>query len=126
MEMRLRTIVYSSKVEIEHVPVFFCSTCQASELHPIIKKEITTLIRQLGNEPAEQRFGFDEVNEFAYLLASVMDTSTSNIPIEELIDGRINELLDLLLLARSLHDETWMNEIRRKLLQITNFAMNTA
>jgi hypothetical protein len=46
-------------------------------------------------------------------------------PVDQILEYRINELLDLLLLARSLQDEHWVNDILKRLSQITIQSINT-
>jgi hypothetical protein len=123
MEMKLHTIMYSSKVEIGNVPVYTCDTCQKSELHKEIKSDLTSLISQLGSRPEKQQLQFDELNELAFLLRAASDRDRLKIPLEALIEERVNQLLDLLLLSRSLMDMEWTQDIHRRLLQITNYSL---
>jgi hypothetical protein len=44
--------------------------------------------------------------------------------VEDLVEERINELLDILLLAQSLGDAPWVEEIRHRLAQITQHSIS--
>ncbi|MFC3790762.1 hypothetical protein ACFOQM_18750 [Paenibacillus sp. GCM10012307] len=119
--MKLRTVVYSGKVEIDNVPIFSCSACNRSEVSPGVKPDLTGLIGQLGSKPDKQSFLFNEWNEWADLLVEVYakDKRLQSQMLEEHLDARINKLLDLLIVAKSLGDEAWMNEIQKRLSQIS-------
>lgn len=124
MSIRLRTVIYQNKVEIDHVPVFTCDTCARSEVLPAVKPDLTKLIRQLGAKPEKQRIRFDEICELAHLMSIVTDKEHQHEAVSLILEERINELLDMLLLARSLKDQGWMDDIVERLSQITQFAMD--
>jgi hypothetical protein len=50
----------------------------------------------------------------------VSSKENTNRPVESIIDERVNELLDLLLLASSLKDEHWVKDVRHRLRQISS------
>jgi hypothetical protein len=118
MEIRLRTVIFSNRVKIENVPVYSCNACDRNIVYPGVKPELSELIRSLGGEPSSEHIQFNEVNELARLLYEVTQKEKSHIPVEQIVEERVNELLDLLLLAQSLKDETWANSIRDRLSQI--------
>ncbi|MCZ8511378.1 hypothetical protein O9H85_02775 [Paenibacillus filicis] len=118
MSIRLRTVIYQNKVEIENVPVFSCSACSRSEVFSDVKPELTALIGMLGSKPGKQLLQFEEVSEIAHLMVKATEKNRASDPVETIIQDRINELLDLLLLAQSLRDEDWMEDIRSRLSQI--------
>jgi hypothetical protein len=122
MNIRLRTVFYQNKVEIENVPVYSCEACNRNEVFPEVKPDLTGLIKQLGHQPGKQRLHFNELSELAHLIMKVTDKKQNQYPIELILIERINELLDLLLLARSLEDPVWVEDIRKRLTQITNHA----
>lgn len=124
MSIGLRTVIYQSKVEIEHVPVFTCDSCSRSEVFPGVKPDLTRLIGELGGKPKKQRICFDEISELAHLMKVVTDKEYQHEPVGAILEERINELLDMLLLARSLEDRSWMENIVERLSQITQYAMN--
>ncbi|WP_188892941.1 hypothetical protein [Paenibacillus radicis (ex Gao et al. 2016)] len=127
MKMKLRTVIYSGKVEIDNVPIYSCSSCSRSEVFPEVKPDLTGLIAQLGATPSKQTFLFNECNEWADLLVEASgdrkqpDTSA----IERLIGERVNSLLDLMLLAQSLDDQDWIADISKRLSQISRRSMHT-
>lgn len=119
MEIRLRTVIFSGKVTIENVPVFSCSDCERSTVHPDVKSELSALLRSLGGESEKKQIFFHEVNELAFLLHEATRKDRNHVPLEHIISERVNELLDLLLLAQSVDDTEWANNIRERLSQIT-------
>ncbi|UJF35240.1 hypothetical protein [Paenibacillus hexagrammi] len=125
MNLRLRTVIYQNKVDIENVPIYSCETCTRSEVVPHVKPELTGLIGKLGSKPDKQQIMFHEVSEVAYLLLKVTEREHMNDSMEKIVEERINELLDVLLLAQSLGDVPWTEEIRKRLAQITQHTMST-
>ncbi|MFC3344230.1 hypothetical protein ACFOHW_17845 [Paenibacillus abyssi] len=127
MTMKLQTVIYSGKVEIDNVPIFSCSSCSRSEVFPEVKPDLTGLIEQLGSEPDKQTFLFNEWNEWADLLVEVCEKlKQPDVHIvEQLIDERINKLLDMYLLAQSLNDPAWMNDLEKRLMQISRRSIHT-
>lgn len=125
MNIHLRTVIYSTKVEIENVPIFSCKECNRSEVFSAVKSELTGLIDKLGSQPGKQQFSFPEFSELAHLMHKVSDKEHVNIPVETIIGERINELLDLLLLAGSLDDEQWKDDIHKRLSQIASHSFST-
>jgi hypothetical protein len=123
MSIRLRTVIYQNKVEIDNVPVFSCDSCNRSEVFTEVKPELTALIGTLGSKPVKQQLQFNEVSEVALLMLKVTEKKRSSDPVEYIIQERINELLDLLLLAQSLQDEVWMEDVRKRLSQIAKHSL---
>ncbi|PZE22883.1 hypothetical protein CBW46_001905 [Paenibacillus xerothermodurans] len=118
MNIRLRTVIYQNKVQIENVPIFSCAVCQRSEVFAEVKPELTGVIGQLGTVPDKQLLQFEDISEIAHLMVKVTEKKRASDPVETIVEERINELLDLLLLAQSLEDEPWTQEIRKRLAQI--------
>lgn len=125
MNMKLRTVIFSNKVEIHHVPIYSCTACQFSEVFAAVKPELTKLIAQLDVEPQKQVIHFNEVNEWAHLMFQVSDKDNAHIPVEVIIEERINQLLDLILIAQSVDDQVWIADIRHRLQQITECMVST-
>ncbi|CAM3356315.1 hypothetical protein PALU110988_18365 [Paenibacillus lupini] len=127
MKMKLRTVIYSGKVEIDNVPVFSCSVCSRSEVLPDVKPDLTGLIAKLGQEPPKQTFLFNECNEWADLLVEASEHRKHTDPyhIEQLTQERINNLLDVHLIAQSLHDEEWIADINKRLSQLSRRSLHT-
>jgi len=125
MDIRLRTVIYSSKVEIENVPIYSCDSCYHTELMIGIKHELVKLIGSLGSKPEKQKLQFDEWNEWAHLITLVSDKERMHLSIQTIINHRIDELLDVMLLARSLGDKNWEQQLRERLSQITKPVLTT-
>ncbi|MFF2484172.1 hypothetical protein [Paenibacillus sp. NPDC058071] len=127
MKMKLRTVIYSGKVEIDNVPIYSCPACNRSEVLKEVKPDLTGLIAQLGAEPGKQTFLFNECNEWADLLveASANKKQPDEASVERLIEERVNSLLDLLLLAQRLGDRDWIADITKRLAQISRKPMLT-
>jgi hypothetical protein len=124
MSIRLRTVIYQNKVDIENVPVYTCDNCQRSEVLPSVKPELAGLIGQLGGQPGKQQLLFDDWSEIAYLMRKVSETPCRGESVERIVEERINELLDMMLIAKSLGDELWVAEIRKRLTQITQHPLS--
>ncbi|MDQ0059532.1 hypothetical protein [Paenibacillus harenae] len=127
MTMKLRTVIFSGKVEIDNVPIFSCSACHRSEVIPEVKPDLTGLIAQLGAEPDKQTFLFNECNEWASLLveAKAYKQHTDRGAVERLFEERVNQLLDLYLLAQTLNDEAWIQDLDKRLKQLSRRTLLT-
>jgi hypothetical protein len=123
MTIRLRTVIYQNKVEIENVPIYSCEECKRTIVFPAVKNELTRFIGTLANRSERQHYSFNEMNEVAHLMCKVADKDRFKEPVERIVEERINELLDLLLLAQSVDDEHWIDDIRQRLAQITRYAL---
>ncbi|WP_168121988.1 hypothetical protein [Paenibacillus sp. HB172176] len=127
MKMKLRTVIYSGKVEIDNVPIFSCQECSRSEVIPEVKPDLTGLIAKLGNEPGKQSFLFNECNEWADLLVEAR--ANRQMPgqpeVEAMIEQRINTLLDLYLIAQKLDDQPWIDDLNKRLQQISRRILHT-
>ena len=125
--MKLRTVIYSGKVEIDNVPVYSCDACSRSEVFPEVKPDLTGLIGQLGAKPEQQTFLFNEWNEWADLIMELYTRQKrpSRQEMDKLIGERINKLLDILLLAQRLGDNEWIAEVEKRLSQISRRTMST-
>ncbi|MFD2116173.1 hypothetical protein [Paenibacillus yanchengensis] len=119
--MKLRTVIYSGKVEINNVPVYSCDSCQHSEVIPEVKTDLTSLLAQLGNKPPKQSFLFNECNEWADLLVEAKEKTKklTETDVAVLTESRVNALLDLFLLAQSLQNDEWMEDITKRLEQLS-------
>ena len=121
MPMKLRTVIYSGKVEIDNVPIFSCPSCSRSEVFPEVKPDLTGLIGTLGAFPLKQTYLFNEWNEWANLLVEAYHEHklSDSALMKRLTDERINTLLDLYAYARSIEDEAWIADILKRLNQLS-------
>ncbi|NHN28494.1 hypothetical protein G9U52_01455 [Paenibacillus sp. S3N08] len=124
MGVKLRTVIYQNKVEIENVPVFTCEACNRSEVFAEIKPALIDVIKRFGNSPEKQLLQFNEFNEIAYLMLRATDKKFAAESVEKIVEERINELLDLLLLAQSLVDQPWTDDLRKRLEQISKHSLS--
>jgi hypothetical protein len=125
MEMKLCTVIYSGKVAIDDVPVYSCPECQHSEVLPEVKPELAGLIRTLGSNPQKQHISFGDVHELAHLMKMLPNRDPLHASFQAVVEERVNELLDLLLLAKQLRDELWKQEVLQKLEQVSRLLQTT-
>lgn len=121
MHIALRTVIFQKVVVIENVPVCSCETCDIQEVLPAIKAEVTDLIRSFGSEPERRTIYFDQTSELAHLLILACDKQQQGRPVQDIVRERVNELLDMMLLARSLNDAEWRKDLERRLRQISQY-----
>jgi len=121
MPIKLRTVIYSGKVEIDNVPIYSCPSCSRSEVFPEVKPDLTGLIGKLGTEPDKQTYLFNEWNEWADLLVEAYhDRKLSDSDaIRDRTENRINALLDLYTVAKAAGDEVWIADIHKRLAQLS-------
>ncbi|PYI54423.1 hypothetical protein [Paenibacillus flagellatus] len=125
MHIRLRTVIFQNKVEIENVPIYSCDDCHRSEVFPPVKPELTGYIRTLGPKPEPATVSFGDLSELAHLMQMATSKEHQHRSVESIVEDRVNELLDLLLLARSLEDGAWAENVRHRLTQITSHMTTT-
>lgn len=118
MEVVLRNVVYRKRVLILNVPVHVCvdDNCDHSQVVDVVKEDLKSLMEELGQDPARQAIEFEEKSELSHLL--VLIANEGDATVSEALGERVNELLDLFLLAQSLGDEKWMLELRHRLTKI--------
>jgi hypothetical protein len=121
MHLMLRTVIFAKKVNINNVPVYNCSHCGRNDVFPGVKEDVGRLVGELGNQPAPHSIPFDQVHEWAGVLSRAMNLSDSlqATVIARAAEERINQLLDLWLIASSLEDETWKKELQSRLSQLS-------
>lgn len=124
MNIKLRTVIYKNKIEIENVPVFSCEDCRRSEVLAEVKSELTGVIGELEKTDDKQHVHFNDICEIAHLMFKVTEKQYATEPVEKIVEERINELLDLLLLAQSLKDEPWAEDVRKRLEQISKQSLS--
>ncbi|GAB6990541.1 hypothetical protein [Paenibacillus pini] len=126
MRLELRTVMYTHRVVIRHVPVLTCEPCSSYELTESIKPELKRCVELLGENPAKTSFSLTDYNEMAHLVYQVFsDAGQSYLGDPELLvetefRERINLLLDLYRYAESLDDTVWVEDIRLRLSQLSS------
>lgn len=125
MIVRFHTIIYQNTVEIENVPVVYCETCNHSEVLPEVKTDLVGLIDQLGNSTDKKLLHFNDISELTRLLIQIYSRQSMNDSAGSIIEERINELLDMLLLSQSLNDARWIDDIRNRLVQLTKYYISS-
>jgi len=121
MEIELRTLVYQGQVEIKNVPVASCRVCGRTQVLEEVKTELKALLKELGDRPTSQLVAFQEISSLVQQLVGAAGEARHRR--EDWWDAlrriKVDELLDLFLLARSLQDEQWCEEIRDELISWT-------
>jgi hypothetical protein len=116
MPMKLRTVVYVGKVDIENVPVFSCSKCGNSEVFQEVKQDLKALIHKLGDDPHKQKLLLQDFSAWAEVFVSHSTGGKLDLgKIRPHIEEQINELLDLYTIALRVQDDVWMNELKERL-----------
>lgn len=126
MELMLHTIIYSHRFEIENVPVWSCEQCEQSQLHDEIKEDLKEMIYRLSRHENSGKFRFDEYNELANYIHMSSNPNVSNCSEEQYMERRVDELLDLLIIVNSLGDDEWMQDLHRRLTQLTKYTFITS
>jgi cell division FtsZ-interacting protein ZapD len=118
-EIVLRNVVYRNRVKILNVPVHVCvdDRCAHTQVVDVVKEDLKKLMDDLGQNPQRQAIVFEEVSEVSYVLASAVH-QREDAAVQKALEERVNELLDLFLLAQSLGDEKWMSELRQRLTKV--------
>ncbi|MFC4601962.1 hypothetical protein [Cohnella hongkongensis] len=121
MSLNLRTVIFAKKVHIDNVPVYHCPGCGRNDVFPGVKEDVGKLVGQLGARPSPGSIPFDQLHEWAGVLSQALNDSESlqAAAIAKAAEERIDRLLDLLLIASSLEDEAWKNEIHTRLSQLS-------
>jgi hypothetical protein len=121
MHLMLRTVIFAKKVNINNVPVYHCDLCGRNDVFPGVKEDVGRLVGQLGARPSPRSIPFDQVHEWAGVLSHAMNM-TDNLQasvIARAAEERVNQLLDLWLVASSIGDETWKAELQSRLSQLS-------
>jgi len=121
MNLSLRTVIFARKVNINNVPVYNCPGCGRNDVFPGVKEDVGKLVGQLGAKPAPGSIPFDQVHEWAGVLSQAFYQADKlqAATIAKATKERIDQLLDLWLIASSLEDEAWKTEIHTRLCQLS-------
>ena len=128
MNLLLRTVIFAKKTEIQSVPVFTCSSCSKSEVYVDVKKDLTDLIAEYGKTSTEkQTLLFQEFSELVNVFFEMFTKGSKYVNVaefERMREERVNQLLDVYLLAKTMNDEEWMEDIQKRLKQLKKFTVN--
>ncbi|MFC5987364.1 hypothetical protein [Marinicrinis lubricantis] len=125
MDIYMRTVLFSDHLEIKGVPVYCCDECGRNEVLPGVKDHLKEMIQSSSKSAGKVSIDFSEQNEVALLLSRAADEDYGNVSLEVIIDERINQLLDMLIMAQNLHNDEWIEDIQDRLSQISNYALST-
>lgn len=121
MNLSLRTVIFARKVNIKNVPVYHCPGCGRNDVFPGVKDDVGKLVGGLGPRPAAGSISFDQLHEWAGVLsdAKLRSERLQAEAIARAAEERIDRLLDLWLIASTLEDEAWKEEIHTRLTQLS-------
>lgn len=91
--------------------------CSHSQVVDVVKEDLKELMENLGQYPERQNIEFEDVSELSHLLVLIANQE-EDATVRQALEERVNELLDLFLLAQSLGDQEWMRELRQRLTKI--------
>lgn len=127
MNLLLRTVIFAKNIEIRNVPIFTCTNCAKSEVLQNVKNDLTELIAKVKNMTGKHSFQFQEFQELVNVFFEMFSKGSRYVGIaqlEDMLNERINQLLDLYLLARTMNDTEWTEDIQKRLKQVTGFSLN--
>ncbi|RIE04352.1 hypothetical protein D3H35_07075 [Cohnella faecalis] len=121
MDLVLRNVIFAKKVNISNVPVLSCDSCGRNEVYPSVKADVGKLVGDLGSKPSTGTIPFDQVHEWAGVLSNALAEARTlqAAAIARASEERVNQLLDLWLIASSLGDEAWKSELKQRLSQLS-------
>jgi hypothetical protein len=111
------TLAHESQLVIHHVPVIHCEQCDRSEVYSAVKETLYHVLSPV-NHPKEHDLDFEQFSECARYL---MQVNTDEIELETCMNTlfeRMDDLLDLLGFAMSTNDQTWSQDIQRRLREL--------
>ncbi|MCM3698419.1 hypothetical protein [Paenibacillus macerans] len=130
MNLGFRLVIFEGIYEIDRVPIYECEDCSYYEVLPEVKTDLTDMLAKLKREQTEERIYFTERNELADLIFGIyrqwnrMETSSFEALLEQQCEEKINLLLDLFGCAKNLGDTEWMDDISKRLAQLSKFIKN--
>lgn len=127
MNLELHTVIYAKKIEVKNVPIFSCMSCSTYEVLTPVKAHLTEYLQSIElslNDPYRVVI-FSDLDEVASLFCDLykknekMDFEKLGDVIEAYKEERINLLLDVYQCALQMKDLDWMNDIERRLEQLS-------
>lgn len=122
MELELRSVVWKRVVELRHVPVFHCHECGRDELLPLVTPLIKKVIKQRSDLQAKGKLAIDiaEHSDLTDILVEMAQKEIQADRLPEMIQKRIDELLDLFNVAQQSGDHEWLQSIRQRLQHLAS------
>ncbi|WP_209858568.1 hypothetical protein [Paenibacillus shirakamiensis] len=130
MNLGFRHVIFEGRIQIENVPILECEYCSNYEVISEVKPHLLTLLKDWRTAEGSQLIYFNEYNEIADLLYGIFrqvpDLDMDNLEgmLNERRQERINLLLDLYGYAKDNKDDFWMEDVKGRLCQLTQFAKN--
>jgi hypothetical protein len=130
MNLGFRLVIFEGIYEIDRVPIYECEDCSYYEVLPEVKSDLTDLLAELKKEQPNGRVYFTEQNELADLIFGIYrqwnrtESASFESLLEQQCEERINLLLDLYGGAKNMGDLDWMNEIFKRLSQLSKYVKN--
>ncbi|MFD1176136.1 hypothetical protein ACFQ3W_07480 [Paenibacillus puldeungensis] len=127
MNLGFRLVIFEGSYEIDRVPIYECEDCCNYEVFPEIRDDLTDLLRELKQNKENVRVTFTEINELADLIFGIYrqwnraDAPSFRVMLEQQCEERINLLLDVYGCAKGMGDIEWMNDISKRLSQLSKY-----
>lgn len=127
MNLGFRLVILKNNMKVKRVPVYECEAGCSYELHPAIKDEMKALLKLLSESQFQQSIDFTEINEFAAVLWELNETWDEESGLhfdpvfEQKCEEQINLLLDLYGVAKGMQDEEWMENLTKRLSQLSKY-----
>ncbi|WP_055107541.1 hypothetical protein [Paenibacillus ihumii] len=131
MSLDFRVLIFESVIEIDRVPIFECEQCNHYEVLSAIKPDLLALLGEVKASREQGLVLFNEVNELVDVMYGIYRSwnDTGSPSFEALLDQkckeRINLLLDVYGCAKEMQDRDWMDDISKRLTQISCFVNNS-
>jgi hypothetical protein len=121
MELELRSVIWKRVVEMRHVPVFHCHECGRDELLSSVQPIVKTIVEQSSEPIPEQKRTIDlaQHSEFTDVLLEMAQSEIEADRLPEVIEERVNRLLDLFNVAIKSGDAEWTQSIKDRLNQLS-------
>lgn len=123
--VQLSTIIYHELITIESVPIYACNHCGINEILSEVKLDLKQLIEKYEDHQDEVSIKYHELSEISFFYVQILAKEYHNCTVQQLIEERINELLDTFILAKSLQDIEWTEDIYKRLLQLNTLKSQT-
>lgn len=117
--------MYEKKVEIRHVPVYCCDACGHHEVLANIKPLLKQYMSDQGAKPKAKKVYFNEISEYTDVLVQISHLNRPPEELDNMVQERINELLDLMNVAKRKKDDEWMKEIEARLGQLVTHSTSS-